>query len=331
MKEKRPGLLSEDLKRALGMPDGAPPPWLLNMQRFGPPPSYPNLKIPGLNAPIPEGARYGYHPGGWGKPPVDEYGRPIYGDAFGTNPPPPEMPSQPIGMFRFIQSFYRFDSIERYESITDYYSFILFSSFFLCHTDKKHWGELEAEEEEEEEIEEAEEEATEPTDEGPTESGLQTPSGMATPSGMDTPETLELRKAGSRRAATAADDDDSNKQLYQVIPETQVSVGGALMGSSHRYVLPGGEKKVPKAKNAVDIIRSQATEKLDITLAPTEVENLEELTEEVLRKKYEQAQADKHQPKEDVSDILAENLQKKKRKKDSDKDGKHKNKKEFKF
>jgi len=27
------------------------------MQRYGPPPSYPNLKIPGLNAPIPEGYR----------------------------------------------------------------------------------------------------------------------------------------------------------------------------------------------------------------------------------------------------------------------------------
>ena len=31
-----------------------PPPWLVAMQRYGPPPSYPNLKIPGLNAPIPE-------------------------------------------------------------------------------------------------------------------------------------------------------------------------------------------------------------------------------------------------------------------------------------
>ena len=30
------------------------PPWLTAMQRCGPPPSYPNLKIPGLNAPIPE-------------------------------------------------------------------------------------------------------------------------------------------------------------------------------------------------------------------------------------------------------------------------------------
>ena len=26
--------------------------------RYGPPPSYPNLKIPGLNAPIPDGCRY---------------------------------------------------------------------------------------------------------------------------------------------------------------------------------------------------------------------------------------------------------------------------------
>lgn len=31
--------------------------------RYGPPPSYPSLKIPGLNAPIPPGAMFGYHPG----------------------------------------------------------------------------------------------------------------------------------------------------------------------------------------------------------------------------------------------------------------------------
>lgn len=72
LKAKIPGQLSDELKRALGMVDGVPPPWLLNMQRYGPPPAYPNLKIPGLNAPIPEGASFGYHPGGWGKPPVDE-------------------------------------------------------------------------------------------------------------------------------------------------------------------------------------------------------------------------------------------------------------------
>ena len=72
LKEKRPGQLSDELKAALGMPENAPPPWLINMQRYGPPPSYPNLKIPGLNAAIPAGAQFGYHPGGWGKPPVDQ-------------------------------------------------------------------------------------------------------------------------------------------------------------------------------------------------------------------------------------------------------------------
>jgi len=34
--------------------DKYPPPWLIAMQRYGPPPSYPTLKIPGLTAPIPE-------------------------------------------------------------------------------------------------------------------------------------------------------------------------------------------------------------------------------------------------------------------------------------
>ncbi|XP_060758716.1 splicing factor 3B subunit 2-like isoform X4 [Neoarius graeffei] len=59
LKEKKPGDLSDELRIALGMPTGpnshkVPPPWLIAMQGYGPPPSYPNLKIPGLNAPIPE-------------------------------------------------------------------------------------------------------------------------------------------------------------------------------------------------------------------------------------------------------------------------------------
>lgn len=65
--------------------DRVPPPWLIAMQRYGPPPSYPSLKIAGLNAPIPDGCSFGYHAGGWGKPPVDEFGRPLYGDVFGSS------------------------------------------------------------------------------------------------------------------------------------------------------------------------------------------------------------------------------------------------------
>lgn len=83
-REKRPGEISTELKSALNIPPNAPPPWLIAMQRYGPPPSYQGLKIPGLNAPIPQGAQWGFHPGGWGKPPVDEHNRPLYGDIFGV-------------------------------------------------------------------------------------------------------------------------------------------------------------------------------------------------------------------------------------------------------
>lgn len=86
MNHKKPGILSAALKEALAMPDDYPPPWLFNMQRYGPPPSYPTLKIPGLNAPIPFGCEYGFHAGGWGKPPVDEYGQPLYGDIRAREP-----------------------------------------------------------------------------------------------------------------------------------------------------------------------------------------------------------------------------------------------------
>ena len=55
LKHKRPGELSPELVEALSIPPLAPPPWLISMQRYGPPPSYPTLRIPGLNAPIPEG------------------------------------------------------------------------------------------------------------------------------------------------------------------------------------------------------------------------------------------------------------------------------------
>ncbi len=51
----RPGKVSKELRAALGISDNAPPPWLVNMQKYGPPPSYPNLKIPGLNVPLKDG------------------------------------------------------------------------------------------------------------------------------------------------------------------------------------------------------------------------------------------------------------------------------------
>ena len=45
VKNAKPGIMSEALQGALGMAPSAPPPWLINMQRYGPPPSYPDLKV----------------------------------------------------------------------------------------------------------------------------------------------------------------------------------------------------------------------------------------------------------------------------------------------
>ncbi|KAI5590756.1 hypothetical protein Peur_053495 [Populus x canadensis] len=159
LREMKPGSLSQELKESLGMPEGAPPPWLINMQRYGPPPSYPHLKIPGLNAPIPPGASFGYHAGGWGKPPVDEYGRPLYGDVFGV-----QIQDQPN---------YEEEPVDK----------------------TKHWGDLEEEEEEEEEEEDEEEEEEEQLDEEELEDGAQSVDSLSsTPTGVETPDVIDLRK-----------------------------------------------------------------------------------------------------------------------------------------
>ncbi|KAJ1551808.1 Splicing factor 3B subunit 2 [Nowakowskiella sp. JEL0078] len=215
LKLKKPGQLSEDLKIALSIPLLAPPPWLINMQRYGPPPSYPNLKIPGLNAPIPDGAQWGYHPGGWGKPPVDEYNRPLYGDVFGISVP--EIPTEHVA------------PIER-----------------------DLWGQLESDEEIEEEVveeEEEEEEDDENIREDATDSGMVTPSGISSvPSGLETPEFVELRKETRRMV------EEEPKQLYQIIPERATTASGSFMGSQHVYDLTA-EKSTGKRKaySGVDV------------------------------------------------------------------------------
>ncbi len=50
------------------------------MQRYGPPPAYPNLRIPGVNAPIPETITYGF-----GRLFTDEKGFTVYADCHGLN------------------------------------------------------------------------------------------------------------------------------------------------------------------------------------------------------------------------------------------------------
>ncbi|CAJ0906529.1 9787_t:CDS:10, partial [Entrophospora sp. SA101] len=285
LKEKKPGQLSDELKAALNMPPLAPPPWLIAMQRYGPPPSYPNLKIPGLNAPIPEGAQWGFHPGGWGKPPVDEYNRPLYGDVFGTYHQ--DIPSENV------------QPIER-----------------------KLWGELEPEEEVEDESvtsKALQEGLVTPSGFSSVPNGLQTPDYIelrkfqATPatttsssainaslaSGLETPDFIELRKHQKP-------DEEETKQLFTVIPQKEVPISG-FMGSQHVYDISNTAGSTAATSKGAK--RKVIGTGVEVALDPSEMANLDE---ETLRAKFEEAQQ-AHQPEgahEDLSDMVAEHASK---------------------
>ncbi|KAJ8965531.1 hypothetical protein NQ317_007641 [Molorchus minor] len=280
LKEKKPGDLSEELRTALGMPVGpnankVPPPWLIAMQRYGPPPSYPNLKIPGLNAPIPDGCSFGYHAGGWGKPPVDENGKPLYGDVFGTNTS-------------------NIDDIGEDPNV-----------------DRTLWGELESESEEESEEEEEEEEKD--TETMPDESGLVTPAeGLVTPSGltsipagMETPEAIELRKKKIENEI----DGGETPVLYHIIPEKRNErIGSAMMASTHVYDLTN----VSAAATQPQVVR-RATDRegmVELALDPSELD----MDSDAMAVRYEQQMRENQSQlqKEDLSDMLAEHVAKQK-------------------
>ena len=54
----KPGVMSEELRLALGITDYQAPPWIINMQRYGSPPSYPTLRILGCTAAFSEISSY---------------------------------------------------------------------------------------------------------------------------------------------------------------------------------------------------------------------------------------------------------------------------------
>lgn len=308
LKEKKPGDLSEELRVALGMPIGPachkiPPPWLIAQQRYGPPPSYPNLRIPGLNAPIPEGCSFGYHAGGWGKPPVDENGKPLYGDVFGMS------------------------ASENENGLGEE------------DVDRTQWGELESESEEssEEEEEDGEDLGAVPDESGlitPAE-GLVTPSGLTSgvPAGMETPDTIELRK----KKIESEMEDNETPVLYQVLPEKRADrIGASMMGSTHVYDLAGAAAAAAAAAGGSRAGRGGAIDRegmVELALDPSELD----MDNEAMAQRYEQQMREQqsHLQKEDLSDMLAEHVarQKSKRKRQqTDTTSKQTKKyKEFKF
>jgi splicing factor 3B subunit 2 len=232
IKEKKPGCFSADLKEALGFEDGQPPPWLINMQRYGPPPSYPLMRLPGLNAPIPAGSSFGYQPGQWGKPPVDEYGQPLYGDVFGS-------------LVDTTNDIVEVDKVSRWGEVTV----------------------LEVESEEEDDDDEEDFEGGKYGD-GDDMSGIETPStidGMSTVnSGIETPDTIDLRKRQGGEETPDVYNSGPPQELYHVIQEKKNSVAGGnqLFGSDRTYALPG-KGDVELSMNPEDI-ESQLRDKDNI-------------------------------------------------------------------
>lgn len=279
LRHLRPGELSDPLKEALSIPPGAPPPWLINQQRFGPPPSYPSLRIPGLNAPIPAGAQWGFNPGCYGKPPVDEYNRPLFGgDIFGIMAQ--NQAAAPSG-----------EPVER-----------------------SLWGELQEPEEESEEEEEEDEDEDEDEEDG---EGLQTPAGTETPAGgpglASTVPTeyggtqteslageLDLRK--NRRGTETDDSAYAQRSAYTVVPERHARAEG-LFGSDRVYDLKhapggGGDPNLRVLGGAQDEENASRKRKkpgdVDVALDPDALAGGDGggLSKDQLRQRYEEGRRD---------------------------------------
>ncbi|TAQ86398.1 hypothetical protein B7494_g5277 [Chlorociboria aeruginascens] len=296
LRHLRPGELSDDLKEALNIPPGAPPPWLINQQRFGPPPSYPSLKIPGLNAPPPPGGAWGFHPGGYGKPPVDEFNRPLYGgDIFGVlQPQVNSQAGEPI--------------------------------------ERTLWGELEAPEEESEEEEESDEE--EEGDEEDVGTGLQTPSGMETPGGIASTVPSEysgdigtgnfdLRKS---KRGTETEESIHPRSAYTVIPERQIRAEG-FFGGDRAYDVRGAQNgqnaHLPVLGQEDDNRKRKKPGDVDVALDPDSLASEDGISKEEVKRRFE---AQKKEEKgawgfdEDLSDMIAQESRKR-QKRDADRQG----------
>ena len=294
LRHLRPGELSDELKDALNIPPGAPPPWLINQQRFGPPPSYPALKIPGLNAPPPSGSDWGFHPGGYGKPPVDEAtNRPLYGgDIFG-----------------FVKTQ---QNTQQGEPVV-----------------KDLWGELQApDDEEEEEEEESDEEEDEDQEDGGA--GLQTPSGTETPSGMASTVPSEFGGTESvsefdlrKRRGTETEESTHPRSAYQVIPEQQTRVQG-FFGGDRAYDLKAAQSNIPVLGQEESRKRKKPGD-VEVSMDPDALQAADGIDKSNLKNLYEQQRKADENPswafQEDLSDMIASESRKR-LKRDDEKRGK---------
>ncbi|KAF1844612.1 DUF382-domain-containing protein [Cucurbitaria berberidis CBS 394.84] len=272
----KPGELSEELREALGMAPGHPPPWLINMQRFGPPTSYPNMRIPGVNAPIPPGASWGFQPGQWGKPPTDDSGKPLFGgDLYGTSILEEQQQPTHVG-----------EPVER-----------------------GIWGALRAEGESEDEESDEEEEDEEDEDEGEDDAtGIQTSmtTASAMPSEIGGAESIggefTLRK---QRKGIETEEPGAPRSAFTVLPEKDISATG-FFGGEHAYDLDAARRdtlgQAQKKRKAGDV---------DISVDVDQLADSDRLDKDALKKEYESRQKAEAQgqwqsiDQDDLADMIA--------------------------
>ncbi|KAH7073800.1 hypothetical protein BKA63DRAFT_534181 [Paraphoma chrysanthemicola] len=251
----KPGELSEELRDALQMMPGHPPPWLINMQRFGPPPSYPNMRVPGVNAPIPPGAAWGFQPGQWGKAPADEQGKPLFGgDLYGTSILEEQQQPTHIG-----------EPVER--SI---------------------WGTLRAEGESEDEESDEEEDEDDDEEEGDEDdvSGIQTSmtTASAMPSEVSGMESIggefTLRK---QRKGIETEEPGVPRSAGQVLPEKNISASG-FFGGEHAYDLDAARR------DTLGQQRKRKAGEVEVSVDVDQLGENDKLDKEALKREYESRQ-----------------------------------------
>ncbi|KAI9496420.1 hypothetical protein BDB00DRAFT_118136 [Zychaea mexicana] len=265
----KPGKLSASLKEALDQTD--PPPWLFGMQRYGPPPSYPHLVIPGVNSPIPIGGQWGYQKGQWGRPPVDSLNRPLYGDVFA------------------VSSCSQEDQSE------------------ISRVDRTLWGELEPEEGDQITLasdEESDDEATGTQDNSMADEDEYL-------SEITVPDAIELRKVPSTITKKDSDgiDDSNGNLLYRLLPQIPSTSSSDFIPSQHTYQIPSQTPATETTVLPLSSSLKRSTiagQDVDVSIEdPSQLEQ-----KATLHMKYDQAQQERQTQYEDLSDMYLEHASK---------------------
>ncbi|KJP88474.1 hypothetical protein AK88_01926 [Plasmodium fragile] len=216
-KKFRPGVISEKLRNALNIEPTEPLPWLYNMQKYGLPPSFPYLNIPGLNDLTSENSG----------------GKNGHGSTSGLNPQngmnKPQEGAEEDGS----------GAKTKYDNVDDSGN-IVYGNFISQHKSENSskypddflWGEIDenyvnSEEDEEEEEEEDEEVEEEEGDEGGQEEDNKNKKKKKSKKGLSKEQKEKMEGLDSENANLNLNDDmmkaNYNSGLYSVTTNTKIN------------------------------------------------------------------------------------------------------------